>query len=154
MKTIFDKMIDEAIDLELNVAELYTLFCKLFQQDFDFWWKLVEEEHNHAALLKSMKTICPVIGDFPDNFFPDKLEELTNTNKKILELIKNFKKHPDRKAAFEAAYALEISAGEIHYQSFMMMDKVPDDYEIFQRLNHDDKDHAVRIQNYMIDHVS
>jgi hypothetical protein len=148
----FEKYIDEAINLELNVAELYTVFCKAFPKDFDFWWKLSEEENNHAALLRSLKRIGPVIGEIPGEIFPHKLEELIAANTSICAIIKKFKKNPSRKEAFNIALEIEKSAGEMHFQTFMKRDSLPEDYDVFQKLNNDDIDHAARIQQYMTEH--
>jgi len=49
------RLIDEAIKLELNMAELYLSFHNRFSEDAGFWWKLTIEEKNHASLLKSGK---------------------------------------------------------------------------------------------------
>ncbi len=55
MSQNFSQLIREAIQLELNVAKLYLLFHDLFPEDGDFWWQLVIEEENHAALLKTVE---------------------------------------------------------------------------------------------------
>ena len=46
--------IDESIQLELNVAELYKIFNQEFQEDAYFWRALSEEEENHANLIKKI----------------------------------------------------------------------------------------------------
>jgi hypothetical protein len=148
----FENYVDEAIKLELNVAELYALFSKLFPNDFEFWWKLSEEEINHGALLKSLKRIGPVIGEIPKEIFPHKLEELVSANSKISSVIKDFHKDSSRKMAFKIALDIETSAGEIHFQTFMKQTSMPENYDVFQKLNNDDIDHAARIQKYMTDH--
>lgn len=152
MKTNLNNIIDEAEKLELNVAELYTVFAKAFPGDFDFWYKLVEEEHNHAALLHGLKEVAPVIGGSVPDIVPQSLDSLLATNKKLRAVISRFKSHPERKAAFKLALEIENSAGEIHFQKFMEMRSVSGDYEVFQNLNREDKDHAKRIKKYMEDH--
>ena len=54
----FDQLIQEAIQLELNIAKLYLLFHQLLPEDSTFWWKLVIEEENHAALLKTIEQMA------------------------------------------------------------------------------------------------
>jgi len=53
MSQNFGQLIREAIQLEFNVADLYLFFHRLFPEDAGFWWSLVIEEKNHAALLKT-----------------------------------------------------------------------------------------------------
>jgi len=45
-------LLDESIQLELNLAKLYTLFNDHFEEDEEFWWQLSMEERSHAALLQ------------------------------------------------------------------------------------------------------
>ena len=59
------QLIDEAIKLELNVAEIYLGFHHRFSEDAGFWWKLVNEEKNHAGLLKNGKQFFLDAGMFP-----------------------------------------------------------------------------------------
>jgi len=62
------KLLEEAILLELHVSKLYLLFSKLFPEDADFWWQICLEEKNHAALLKSGKTLFCHRNFFPMNY--------------------------------------------------------------------------------------
>ena len=57
------RILDESIQLELNVADLYLSFCHAFAEDKDFWSHLAEEEGNHAALLRSGKLETRKAGD-------------------------------------------------------------------------------------------
>ena len=51
----FGLLINEAIQVELNVARLYLLFHELLPEDATFLWELVIEEENHAALLRTIE---------------------------------------------------------------------------------------------------
>ena len=46
------ELIDQSIQLELLVSKLYFIFYESYSEDAAFWWKLVEEEKNHAAITK------------------------------------------------------------------------------------------------------
>lgn len=152
-KTMSDdltRLAEEAIELELNFSELYLSFHKAFPEDADFWWRLVLEEQNHAALIKSAKEFFMSLKEFPADFLPSSLETLAATNQELLALRKKHRNAPpSRKEAFQMALTLEESAGEIHLQNAMA--KPPDSriLEIFQKLNRDDKDHSSRIREYM-----
>ena len=136
--------IDEAIELELNMSKLYGVFSEYIDEDRAFWYRLEVEEKNHAALLKTALDFIR-FDKFPSGLVPDNLEILKESNQKIREAIGTFTADPDRKLAFKLAYALENSAGEVHFQEFMEK-KVSDTVsEIFQKLNQADKDHAERI---------
>jgi len=150
MDTKLSAVIDESINLELNVAALYNVFCRSFPEDVDFWWNLVIEENNHAALLKSIRDIF-IPGDvLPAELISSSLRDLQNTNADLMKRIGQYKETPpSREEAFRVAVQLEQSAGEIHYQRFMKKESDSGVDRVFQRLNRDDKDHAERILSYM-----
>ena len=149
----FYSLIDEAINLELNVSDLYFLFHKLFPQDKEFWWQLTLEEKNHASLLRSGKEYFEELGLFPENILPDDINSLKDANAKIKGLIVEFSQNPPtRQKAFNTAFILEQSAGEIHFQKVMEKDAPSKMEKIFQELNQNDKDHTQRIYNYMKEH--
>jgi ferritin len=144
-----DNYINEAIELELHVAELYLLFFTSFPPDADFWWKLSLEEKNHASILKSLKTLYRVVKRIPAEFTPENPDALKITNQKIRSVISTFKEHPSREAAFMIACDIESSAGELEYQTFVENQSLESIYKVFQKLNGEDKDHAERIREYM-----
>ena len=83
----FLKLIEEAIRLELNIAELYMLFYRQFDQDAQFWWQLVIEEENHAALLKTVQQMELTKIDTPRDLFPERVGELEKVNLAIREAL-------------------------------------------------------------------
>jgi len=149
MNQSINQLIEESIQLELNVGELYLLFYRLFPEDGHFWWRLAIEEENHAALLKTVRQMEQLDVDIPPDLFPESLQDLKGANRMIRQAILDFEKNPDRTAAFQTAYRLETSAGEYHYDAFMK--HAPDSRvtSIFKHLNGDDVDHANRIREYM-----
>jgi hypothetical protein len=149
MTEVFEKIIDESIKLEQNVAALYTIFSVTFVEDSDFWKELISEEENHASLIGEGRKSFLLRGEFPSQLVAPKLEMLIAANKKVVSLIKEYSENPPSKeTAFKVAFELENSAGEIHFQKAM---ENPPDSElmaIFQHLNKDDRDHASKIRKY------
>lgn len=149
---VLRQLIEEAIKVELNVAEIYLGFHHRFREDAYFWWKLVLEEKNHAGLLKNGKQHFLDTGMFPDELLVTSLEALVNANHDLERILKQEKEAPlSRASAFNLAIKLEESVGEIHFQHAMQKIENPSEaLKLFQSLNEDDKDHADRIRNYML----
>jgi len=145
------RILDESIQLELNVADLYLSFCHAFAEDKDFWSHLAEEEGNHAAMLRSGKLESLDEGHFPAKILTTNLDALIKANKEIKELVKEHKQKPpsSRASAFEIAIKVEESTGEIDFSCFMEQEADSPALKLFRRLNRDDRDHARRIRNYM-----
>ncbi len=153
MNTNITSLIEESINLELNVSNIYLLFHNLFQEDEDFWWKLVLEEKNHAALIQSGKDHFAPLKKFPLKLLHHNLRELKDTNSTLLSLINNFEETPpSREDAFNIALKIENSACELHFQNFMDEEANSAVENIFKELNRDDKEHALRIRSYMEAH--
>jgi len=143
------QIVDEAIALELNVAELYLHFHHQFPDDSAFWWQLAVEEKNHAAMLRSGREHLIKAGLFPFGIVSGELNPLVEANKRLAVLLAETKKRtPSREEAFRLAIRLEESAGEIHFETFMKMTPKTSAEQMFQSLNRDDKDHARRIRAY------
>ena len=145
------QLIDEAIKLELNVAEIYLSFHHRFPEDAGFWWKIAIEEKNHAALLRNGKQFFLDAGMFPDDIVGDSLEALIKANNDLGSIIRQEKEAPpSRGVALNLALKLEELAGEIHFQHAMQQAKHPSEaIKLFQSLNEDDKNHAARIRDHM-----
>jgi ferritin len=143
---------EESINLELNVSKIYSLFHSSFADDANFWWKLVQEEKDHAALIRGGIKEFEPIGEFPHEILSDNLQDLKETNKKLRSLLKQFKNiPPSRELAFNTALEIEAFAGELHFQNFIEKEASSTIDELFQFLNREDKDHAKRIRSYMKD---
>jgi len=144
------RILDETIQLELNVADLYLSFAHAFSEDKDFWSHLAVEEKNHAALLRSGKLESLNKGQFPAKVLTTNLDALIRVNKEIKALVKKHqRKSPSRASAFEVAIKVEESTGEIDFSCFMeqMADSLAS--QLFSRVNSEDRDHARRLRNYM-----
>ena len=149
----FGPLINEAIQVELNVARLYLLFHKLLPEDATFWWGLVIEEENHAALLRTVEQMNASQVEIPDGIMPNGLAELQKANQMILKAMEDFERQPERAYAFQLAHKIELSAGESHYNNFMNNAAESRIVEIFRILNRDDLNHARRIQEYKKEHL-
>ncbi len=146
-------LFEESINLELSVSNIYACFLELFPGDADFWWKLVLEEKNHAALIQSGKLYFATLGEFPQELLAPVLRNLKDTNNLIMNLTEKYANTPpSREEAFNIAYKIENSAGEIHFQKFMDERSDSKKDNIFKELNKNDKDHAMRIRRYMEEH--
>ena len=143
------QLANEAMQLEYNVSKLYMIFRDSCPEDAEFWWKLVIEESNHAALIKSGLDYFMPEGYFPDEIFPS-MDDLQETNRKLVSLLEKYINHPpSREIAFNIALKIEMSAAELHFQNTMTKTTDSDVLKLFQKLNQDDKDHARRIRAYM-----
>ncbi len=144
------RILDETIQLELNVADLYLSFSHAFSEDKDFWWVLAEEEKNHAALLRTGKLESLDKRRFPAKALTTNLDALIKVNKEIKALVKKHKqKAPLRASAFEIAIKVEESTGEIDFSCFMRQEADSLAGKFFSRVNSEDKDHARRLRDYM-----
>jgi len=139
--------LEEAIRLELNVADLYSLFAQQFEEDYNFWWKLSNEEMNHASILKTGIEFSK-LNKIPQEIIPDNIDGLISLNEKFPSIIDDCQKNPNRQKCFEVALEIESSAGESHYQEIMIKHTDNDIVKIFQKLNKDDIDHYNRIKEY------
>lgn len=148
------RIIDESINLERNIASLYIFFHGIYPDDSDFWWKLALEETNHASLLESGRDyFMPADELFPYQIIPTSLGFITKTISEIETRLEEYKTStPSRESAFNLALKLEESTGELHFQQTITMENSNSEaLELFKRLNKEDKDHALRIREYMTD---
>jgi len=143
-------LLDESIQLELNLAKLYTLFNDQFTEDEEFWWQLSIEERSHAALLQQEKKQPQPLQFFPENLLAKDLEALRANNALILSHAERFAAAPcSREEALNLALKIEMSAGEAHFQEFMDSDTGSLTADIFKQLASEDQNHAKRIREYM-----
>ncbi len=146
------QLIDESIKLELNVADIYTIFFNTFPADSKFWQQLDLEEREHADLIKSGKSIFLLPHQFPSELLAPSVQMLCETNNKLISLFKKYNgKPPSRESAFNIALDIEKSPGELQFQQAMEKSPTSSVIEVLQVLNKNCKDHADRILAYMND---
>lgn len=152
MKYALEQFIDEAIQLELNAAEIYSIFSEAIPEDANFWATLAWEEKNHAAVLKTGKDVLMPIDQFPGEILPNVIQTLVDTNNGLNSLKEKFAEtKPDRETAFAIAIKIESSAGEQHFQRVMDSPSDSNIIKILQDLCEDDIHHLSRIREYMKD---
>ena len=143
-------LLEASIQLELNLARLYTLFNDHFRDDEEFWWQLAMEERSHAALLQQEKKQPQPLQFFPENLLAKDIEALMANNTFIMEQIGRLAATPcTRDEAFNLALKIEMSAGEAHFQEFMESETGSLTADIFKQLASEDQNHAHRIRDYM-----
>jgi CheY-like chemotaxis protein len=150
MEYALEQFIDQAIQLELNAADIYLIFSDAIPEDSNFWATLAWEEKNHATVLKTGKDILMPKDQFPADLLPNVIQVLVETNSWLDSLKEKFAEvKPDRKTAFAIAIRIESSAGEQHFQSIMEAPSESNVIKIFQELCEDDIHHLNRIHEYM-----
>lgn len=150
MDQIIRLFLKESIEMELNVGDVYQLFCVKFPEDYDFWWKISIEEMNHAALIESINDVFGIEGTLPLDSIEKQAKDLHKLSKSIKARIERYKlTPPTRLEAFKYGFELENSIGESHFELFMTTAPDSPMMKIFQKLNGDDINHANRIDSYM-----
>jgi hypothetical protein len=150
MNKELSQILDETIQLESNVSDLYLSFSHAFSEDSVFWSQLAVEEKNHAALLRTGKLESVDKEGFPAKALTSNLDALVKVNKELKAFLKKHKrKPPTRSSAFEIAIRVEESTGEIDFSCFMAQHADPLALKLFSRVNSEDRDHALRLRNYM-----
>jgi len=149
MNPEFLELINEAVLVEMNVAELYLLFHEQYGVDRALWWQLAMEEQNHAALLKTVRQMQTQNMNIPPEMFPANKADLQRTNREVRDAIESFRINPDRERALRTAYRIETSAGELHFDRFMKAVPGSMIHNVFRKLNGADLDHSRRIRDYM-----
>lgn len=141
------EVLEESIILEENIAKLYRKYSAIYSKDKAFWKKMVIEEVKHGSLLKGIKNIYLGGKSFPENMLYDDVQEIKDANKEIENyLVKLAEENISLLEAYEFAYKIENSAYELHYEKEMQLPASSDLMEMFQKLNHFDKDHARRVE--------
>ena len=150
MQYALEQFIDEAIQLELNAAEIYYIFAAAIPEDANFWATLAWEEKNHASVLKTGKEILLPMDKFPLEILPNVIQTIVDTNRWLNSLKEEFAENkPDRETAFAIAIKIEGSAGEQHFQRVMENPSDSTIVKILQGLCEDDLHHLSRVHEYM-----
>ena len=150
MQYALEQFIDEAIQLELNAAEIYYIFAAAIPEDANFWATLAWEEKNHASVLKTGKEVLIPMDKFPLEILPNVIQTIVDTNLWLNSLKEKFAEiKPDRETAFAIAIKIESSAGEQHFQRVMENPSDSNMVKILQELCEDDINHLSRIREYM-----
>jgi len=146
-------LIEEAIQLETNISDLYAIFSNAHKEHTELWSQLSREEKGHALLIRNATARCDLSELLSNGVISENLTKLERCNHHIKALLKQFQENPPSpEDAFNIALELEQSAGEIHYQKFLNTgdDSILD--KVFQKLDQEDKAHSAQLNAYMIEH--
>ncbi|MCF8067286.1 MAG: hypothetical protein K9L30_01750 [Desulfobacterales bacterium] len=144
------RLIDESIQLEMNLSDLYFFFKKTFSEDKVIWDKLADEEKKHAAFIESARAFSKDESQFPSQLVSAAIQSVMDTNDALTELMGKYEKEPpSRISAFRLALKMEHSVGEIHFQNAMKHDKGSDIIKMLKELYELDQNHIKRITEYM-----
>ena len=84
------QLFETAIQVELTVSNIYTLFSTIFKQDRKFWLKLANEEKNHATLLRSGLLEYWDKDLFPQELLYSDIDQLIVFNKDLEKYLNEF----------------------------------------------------------------
>ena len=93
------ELLEEAIQIELNMCNLYLFYSENFTDDKDFWIQIAQEEREHAALLELGEDF---FDKFPEEIVYNHLDELKFENKRIKRTIEQYEKDlPEKKRGLQ-----------------------------------------------------
>ncbi len=148
MENQYTLLFNEAIRVERNIGSFYALCATHFKDDRTFWWKLSEEEEQHAKILESGLEFLLEEKLFPNAILDLDIEDLKEINVKVEEKIAQFQeKVPNKKKIYFYALELEEASLEFFFQQITSRKSDDKTINIFNNLVGYDKDHARRIQN-------
>jgi rubrerythrin len=146
-----EELLNEAINLELNIQDLYVFYSKTYSRDHTFWWKLQLEEGNHASLLKAIRKRSQetLILD-ASSILSEDYEELKKANDLIKTTLTKWKSKPaSQSEAYQFALKIEQSAQELHLQNTIEQESELEIIKLFKKLTGADRDHAKRISELL-----
>lgn len=148
-KHIFE-LIDYAVKVEKLVSDMYLLFSELFEINRDFWWKMGQEEMNHASIIESAKIFLRA-NILPYDALFDDLDSMKNTISQLeTQLAKWHENTPDENECVKFALELEKSGQEFYFDSIVHHHKANNKiHEIFQKLSKDEESHIVKMNNLL-----
>jgi len=146
-----EELLNEAINLELNIQDLYVFYSKTYSRDHTFWWKLQLEEGNHASLLKAIrKRSQETLIQDASSILSEDYEELKKANDLIKTTLTKWKSEPaSQSEAYQFALKIEQSAQELHLQNTIEQESELEIIKLFKKLTGADRDHAKRISELL-----
>jgi hypothetical protein len=142
-------LLEESINLENNIGELYKLFAATHKEDEIFWCRLAEEEKKHAMILMGLRPWAALGVNVKKYLLPD-INALRENNASIMAVIDLASKEtPDRTTTFRLASRIERTISEIHFQKLMNLEVDNKLLSAMRDLCEADKDHLKRINRRM-----
>jgi rubrerythrin len=150
MNDSLEALLDEAIQHERTVAQLYFEFFQTFPDDADLWWTLSVEENGHAGLLEAGRKLFG--SEYGEEILPARVEYLTEANRTLDNLLQQMKQQPlSREAACRIALEIETTTDGMIFENALQPAHDADVPTISERIHRDDLRHAARIRAYMKD---
>ncbi|MBN1675875.1 MAG: hypothetical protein JXR37_32830 [Kiritimatiellae bacterium] len=141
---------DESVAFEKNMAALYKLYAALYRDDAGFWQELQIEEEQHVSIVTNLYETYAPLGLFPTNLLDTDLGRLRAANRQVEFALARFNGRPPSKhEAYAFAVRMEESSGEMYYREAMIKDSNDEILDLVQQVNNNDKNHAVRIRDFM-----
>lgn len=140
------------IDFESAISEIYMEFSRMFPNDKEFWWRIAMEEKNHAAIIQSGRDVFNSMGLFPvelTSLSVGYLKEALEEKKTLLSRVKEQPQNLTRKKAVAIAIKIEERDIENIFQELMKIHPELKSIKVFQTLNKETCDHAVRLLRYL-----
>jgi hypothetical protein len=148
MSEPFEALLDEAIQHEHIVSQLYFEFFQAFPDDGDLWWTLSVEESGHAGLLEAGRKLFG--SEYGEEILPARVEYLTEANRTLEKLLEQMKQQPlSREAAFRIALEIETTTDGMIFENALQSEQDAEVPSIPERIRRDDVRHAERIRAYM-----
>jgi hypothetical protein len=147
MNVAVSTIIEQAIEFERGLAELYLAFHHLHPQDSDFWWELSLAELSHASLLESGRQLFD--SDLEEETIRTDFELLVRTNKELESLLDSIgTEPPSREKAHRIALELEASENEKTLCRIFQLDGEEPAGQMMNQLLDEDRQHSVLIRNH------
>ena len=144
------EIINQLVDCETSIEELYTLYSESIPELHDFFHDLAIKEKMHAALLKSMHRYLQK-GELFHNIGRFKTESIKGFMDNVNEAIKHARKFSVRpEYAIETALSIESSFVDAHFYDIVESD-APEFQHVAKRLSKDTKEHVKSVQKKLID---
>jgi len=140
------------IDFESAISEIYMEFSRMFPDDKEFWWRIALEEKNHAAIIQSGRDVFNAMGLFPAELTSlsiDYLKQALAEKEALLSDVKEQPQNLSRKKAVALAIKIEERDIENIFQELMKVHPELKSIKVFQTLNKETCDHAVRLLRYL-----
>lgn len=146
---MLERILDEAIRLELSLSRLYLIFKDQHPKDAKFWDSMAKEEQGHASQIEKFKMSLKDHGLESKEYSNVDLTKIMANNTQTQRLIDEFDSGVSRELAFRTAVKLENSASEEHYRIIFDSEIESRLTKVFQGLSLEDKKHYNRLLDYI-----
>ena len=144
---LVQRIVDEAIRFERNLASLYLQFFEAFPEDGELWWELSVSEAGHASLLESSQKLFR--DEFAHEMVDADLDGLRRSNEDLESMIRRLGQEPvDRVEAFRAAIGFEGDQNERTLLSLLKIESSDPAKDLVGSIQHDDSVHERKIRDY------